>query len=122
MPDLEFSKDQLILWNSSATVLGRPPILFCYLSLHTAHPHRYLHELGDYDVSGRVLETAISAYDDKDSLLYADLRSISGSRFYDLNLLSDCRKAWDEVLRIRKAFLPEQDPASSYLDNPLAHD
>jgi hypothetical protein len=81
----------------------------------------YLHELGDYDVSGRVLETAISACDDKDSLLYADLRSTSGSRFYDLNLLSECRKAWDEVLRIRKALLPEQSPEGLYLDNPLAH-
>jgi hypothetical protein len=72
----------------------------------------YLHELGDYDVSGRVLETAISACEDKDSLLYADLRSTSGSRFYDLNLLSDCRNAWDEVLRIRKALLPDNSPES----------
>jgi hypothetical protein len=48
----------------------------------SAYPNRYLHELGDYGVSGRVLETAISACEDKNSLLYADLRSTAGSHFF----------------------------------------
>jgi len=76
----------------------------------TTHFHRYLHELGDYEVSGQVLETAISACENRNSLLYAELRSTAGSRFYDLNKLGVCRKAWDEALAIRKSILPENSP------------
>lgn len=64
--------------------------------------YRYLYEIGDYEISARVTETAIGACDDKLSLGYAALLNINGSRFLDLNRLSDCRKAWESVLRIRK--------------------
>jgi tetratricopeptide (TPR) repeat protein len=75
---------------------------------------RYLYELGDYDVSGRVIETALSAYEDKTSLLYALLVDTAGSRFFDLNRLSECRTAWETVLRIRKDILSHDDPYSKY--------
>lgn len=77
---------------------------------NTTHLHRYLHELGDYEVSGQALETAVSACENRDSLLYAELRSTAGSRFYDINKLGLCRKAWDEALAIRKSFLPQDSP------------
>ena len=85
-----------------------------YMHKHNSS-HRYLYELGDYEVSGHVLATAISACDDRNSLLYVDLRNTAGSRFYDLNRLGDCRKAWDEALAIRKSFLPGNSPGSEYL-------
>jgi hypothetical protein len=77
---------------------------------NATHLHRYLHELGDYEVSGQVLETAVSACENRNSLLYAELLSTAGSRFYDLNKLAVCRKAWDEALAIRKSILPENSP------------
>ncbi|KAH8752637.1 P-loop containing nucleoside triphosphate hydrolase protein [Hyaloscypha finlandica] len=70
----------------------------------------YLHELGDYEVSGRVLETALTACEDPKSLLYADLRDTAGTRFFNLNRLSDCHKAWDESLTIRKSLLSYDSP------------
>ena len=85
-----------------------------YMPKHNSS-RRYLYELGDYEVSGHVLGTAISACDNRNSLLYADLRNTAGSRFYDLNRLGDCRKAWDEALAIRKSFLPRDSPGSEYL-------
>ena len=66
---------------------------------------RYLYEVGDFEVSGRVLETALSALEDKTSLLYARLVDTAGARFFDLNRLSDCRNSWETVLRIRKDML-----------------
>jgi hypothetical protein len=63
-------------------------------------------EVGDYEFCARLVETASSACDDKSSLLYAELLNIAGARFYELNRLSDCRKAWEVTLRIRKERLP----------------
>jgi hypothetical protein len=76
---------------------------------------RYLYEIGDYEVSGRVVETARHACEDKTSLLYAYLLDTAGSRFYDLNRLSDCRLAWETVLKIRKERLSHDDPVSKCL-------
>ncbi|PMD63260.1 uncharacterized protein K444DRAFT_626991 [Hyaloscypha bicolor E] len=81
----------------------------------------YLHELGDYEVSGQVLDTAVSACENRDSLLYAELRSTAGSRFYDLNKLGVCRKAWDEALAIRKSFLPQNNPSVAAIQNNLGN-
>jgi hypothetical protein len=78
--------------------------------VNVIHLHRYLYELGDYGVSGHVLNTAVSACEDRNSLLYGELRHKAGSRFYDLNRLGDARKAWDEALTIRKSFLPQNSP------------
>ena len=61
-----------------------------------------------------MLETAIAACDDKTSLLYSELVTTAGSRFYDLNKLSDCRDRWETALTIRKDRLPHDDPASKY--------
>lgn len=73
---------------------------------------RYIYELGDFDVSKKVVEIAILACENKDSLLYAELRSTAGSLFYDLNQLDNCRQAWDEALRIRESKLPQNSPHS----------
>ena len=84
--------------------------VFLRLKLHP----RYLHEVGDYEVSGRVVETGIEACEDKTSMLYARLVDTAGSRFFDLNRLSDCRIAWETALKIRKERLPHDSPFSKY--------
>lgn len=65
----------------------------------------YLYEISDYQVCFRVIETAASACQDKNSLIYADLRNTAGSCYYELNRLGDCRKAWEETYRIRQRHL-----------------
>jgi hypothetical protein len=65
-------------------------------------------------VSGRVIETAIGACDEKTSMLYARLVDTAGSRFFDLNRLSDCRNAWETALKIRKERLSHDNPFSKY--------
>jgi tetratricopeptide (TPR) repeat protein len=65
-------------------------------------------------VSGRVVETAIAACEDKTSMLYARLVDTAGSRFFDLNRLSKCRDAWETALRIRRDRLPHDSPFSKY--------
>jgi tetratricopeptide (TPR) repeat protein len=73
---------------------------------------RYLYELGDYEISSRILSTATSACDDKTSLIYAELRNTAGAAYFELNLLSDCRMAWEECIAIRTKQLPHDDPGS----------
>ena len=70
---------------------------------------RYLHELGHYKTCLKVLESAKSACTDKSTLEFAELRNIDGARFYELNLLKDCREAWEECLKIREENLPYND-------------
>jgi len=69
--------------------------------------YSYLFEISDQDTCARITETALSACDDKSSLLYAELLNIVGRRDHELNRLSDCRKNWEETLRIRKLHLPK---------------
>ena len=66
-------------------------------------------------MSGRVVETAIAACEDKTSMLYARLVDTAGSRFFDLNRLSKCRNEWETALRIRKDRLPHDSPFSKYI-------
>jgi tetratricopeptide (TPR) repeat protein len=80
---------------------------------------RYLYEIGDYEVSGRVIETGIEACEDKTSLLYARLVDTAGSRFSDLNRLSDCRNAWETALKIRRERLSHDSPLSKYTAPPI---
>lgn len=68
--------------------------------------------MADYDVCNRVVETATGACDNKKSLLYADIRNTAGSRFYDLNELARCRRAWEDTLKIRKELLDHDHPQS----------
>jgi hypothetical protein len=75
----------------------------------------YLYETADYDICKKVLETAVKACEDRRSLLYAELQNTSGSRYYDLNQLRDCRTSWDETLRIRKELLPHDHKQSKFL-------
>ena len=65
-------------------------------------------------MSGRVIETGIAACEDKTSMLYARLVNTAGSRFFDLNRLSECRSAWETALRIRRERLPHDNPFSKY--------
>ena len=65
-------------------------------------------------MSGRVVETGIEACEDKTSILYSRLVDTAGSRFFDLNRLSDCRKAWETALKIRKERLSHDSPLSKY--------
>lgn len=66
-------------------------------------------------MSGRVVETGIEACEDKTSILYARLVDTAGSRFFDLNRLSDCRNAWETALDIRKERLSHDSPLSKYI-------
>ncbi|PMD12013.1 hypothetical protein NA56DRAFT_57621 [Hyaloscypha hepaticicola] len=77
----------------------------------------YLYETADYDVCKRVLETAVTACEDRKSLLYAELQNTSGSRYYNLNQLGDCRKAWEDTRRIRKELLPHDDKQMAAIYN-----
>lgn len=70
--------------------------------------------MGDYEVSKRVIETAILGCPEKDTLVYAQLLNIAGSRHYDTNRLAECRSAWEHVLRIRKEKLAHDDPSSKF--------
>jgi hypothetical protein len=75
-------------------------------------PQLYVYEIGDYEVCGRVIETAIGACEDKTSMLYARLVDTAGSRYYDLNRLSDCRTSWETTLQIRRERLAHDHPFS----------
>ncbi|KAG4437548.1 hypothetical protein IFR05_006982 [Cadophora sp. M221] len=70
----------------------------------------YLFELGDYDTCEQIIGTALAACSDKKSLLYSGLRGTQGGLFFDLNLLSKCREAWEETLEIREDILSHDDP------------
>jgi tetratricopeptide (TPR) repeat protein len=82
---------------------------------------RYLYENGEYDVSKRVLDTAASACDDRTSLLYAQILITSGSRFYDLNRLRECRAVWEVVLKIRQEKLSHDSPSIAAIYNNLGN-
>ncbi|KAG4441573.1 hypothetical protein IFR05_002958 [Cadophora sp. M221] len=77
----------------------------------------YLFEVADYDVCNRVVETATAACDNKKSLLYADIRNTAGGRFYDLNELARCRRAWEDTLKIRKELLDHDHPQMAAIYN-----
>jgi len=57
----------------------------------------------------RVVETAWSACEDKNSLRYATLCNIAGGAYYELNKLGECRKNWENMMAIRDALLSEDD-------------
>jgi hypothetical protein len=69
----------------------------------------YLFVVSDYDMCLKMVETAWSACEDKDSLKYALLCHTAGSAYYELNRLTDCRKHWTRMMEIRAALLPEDD-------------
>ncbi|KAK0125805.1 hypothetical protein ONS95_007437 [Cadophora gregata] len=65
----------------------------------------YLYELGDYTTTSLVCGTGLQACRDKESMVYAELRLINGCQHYDLNELGECRKSWEESLRVREKLL-----------------
>ena len=83
---------------------------------------RYLYEISDYDVCLRLIETAISATEEKDSLRYAHLCNTAASCYYELNKMAECRKHFEIVLRIREEQLPEDhiDVRINFCQSPLA--
>ncbi|KAG0647439.1 hypothetical protein D0Z07_6667 [Hyphodiscus hymeniophilus] len=82
---------------------------------------RYLLELGDYDVGGRVIETAAVACDDKRSIMYAEIRNTAGARLLDLNRLSQCRLAFEESKRIRTEHLTHLHPLMASINHNLGN-
>ena len=70
---------------------------------------RYLYEISDYDVCLRIIETASSATQDKNSLQYAHLCNTAASCYYELNRIGDCRQYWEIALKIRENLLDEDD-------------
>jgi hypothetical protein len=73
---------------------------------------RYLLEINDYDVCGRVIDTAKSACEEKLSIEYGKLCNTAGGRCIELNLLVDSRAAFEETLRIWQQILPSNHPGS----------
>jgi len=73
-------------------------------------------EINDYDVCGRVIDTAKSACEEKMSIEYGKLCNTAGGLCIELNLLADCRAAFEETLRIWQQILPSNHPgmASAY--------
>ena len=57
----------------------------------------------------KMVETAWTACEDKDSLEYAILCHTAGSAYYELNRVTDCRKHWTKMMEIRDTLLPEND-------------
>jgi len=48
-------------------------------------------------------------------MLYARLVDTAGSRFFDLNRLSDCRSKWETALKIRRERLSHDSHFSKYI-------
>jgi hypothetical protein len=65
-------------------------------------------------MSARVVETAIGACHDKDSLDCADLHNTAGARYFELNRLGDCRREWEETKRIRSKLLEPNHIGSEF--------
>ena len=65
--------------------------------------------VSDYDMCLKMVETAWTACEDKDSLKYAILCHTAGSAYYELNRLTECRKHWTKMMDIRDTLLPEDD-------------
>jgi hypothetical protein len=65
----------------------------------------------------KMVETAWTACEDKDSLKYAILCHTAGSAYYELNRLTECRKYWTKMMEIRDSLLSEDDLEVSDLSN-----
>ena len=98
-------------YDCSAIVHGKTQPSVVRFPMLKLYP-RYLYEIGDYEVCGRVVETAIGACEDRTSWLYARLVDTAGSRYYAMNRLSDCRTSWETALNIRREHLPHDDTFS----------
>lgn len=70
---------------------------------------RYLYEISDYDICLRLTATARLACEDQESLEYADICSVAGSAYFELNKLTDCRKEWETSFRIQGERLPQDN-------------
>jgi hypothetical protein len=57
----------------------------------------------------KLVGTASSACEDKNSLKYATLCFIAGGAYYELNRLGECRKYWEQMMAIRDNLLSESD-------------
>ncbi|KAH7416714.1 hypothetical protein BKA64DRAFT_655866 [Cadophora sp. MPI-SDFR-AT-0126] len=68
----------------------------------------FSYELGDYTTTSIVSATGLQACRDKESMIYAELRLIAGCHHYNMNELADCRKSWEESLRVRQKLLHDK--------------
>lgn len=63
--------------------------------------------------------TGLEACRDKESVVYAELRLIDGCHRYDMNELVDCRKSWEESLRVRSKLVQPDDMRSILVLGPF---
>lgn len=69
----------------------------------------YLYEVGDYGECLKMMETACSASEDKNTLLYSHLINTIGSAYFELNHLKKCRSNFESARDLREELLPEND-------------
>ncbi|KAG4441817.1 hypothetical protein IFR05_002681 [Cadophora sp. M221] len=81
----------------------------------------YLYELGDYTTTAQVTATGLQAIQDKESMAYAELLLIDGCHHYDMNELADCRKSWEESLRVRLMLVDKNDARIAAIYNNLGN-
>ena len=75
----------------------------------THYFHRYLYEISDYKACLKMAKVASSAYNDKETLLYANISCVTGLVFYDLNNLVESRKSLETTLHLCETLLPLDD-------------
>ncbi|KAH6690763.1 P-loop containing nucleoside triphosphate hydrolase protein [Leptodontidium sp. MPI-SDFR-AT-0119] len=81
----------------------------------------YLYELGDYPATSLAATTGLQACADKESLVSAELQLIDGCHHYELNQLAECRKSWEESLRVRLKCLDKDHPRLAAIYNNLGN-
>ncbi|KAH9205993.1 P-loop containing nucleoside triphosphate hydrolase protein, partial [Leptodontidium sp. 2 PMI_412] len=81
----------------------------------------YLYELGDYTATSLAATIGLQACVDKESLVCAELQLIDGCHHYELNQLAECRKSWEESLRVRLKCLDKDHPRLAAIYNNLGN-
>lgn len=56
--------------------------------------------MGDYDLSRKLVDTAMLICKDTESHTFAHLCNTQGSNYYGLNRVVDCRRTWEMALQI----------------------
>jgi hypothetical protein len=70
----------------------------------------------------RVAGTARQSCEDKESLIYANICSVSGNAYYELNKLDLCRQQWETFLRLQEELLQDNElevGVPGYMDQGL---
>ncbi|PVH79053.1 hypothetical protein DL98DRAFT_633450 [Cadophora sp. DSE1049] len=81
----------------------------------------YLYEIGDYDTCGSLTTTGLLACQNVESMAKAHLLLTDGCRWYEMNNLVECRRVWEESMRIREKLLPRDHPELAAIHNNLGN-